>query len=199
MRVALTFDVEHPSRTNHDPRGSDSIRAALQPAKVKATFFIQGRWATAYPDEARRIAADGHLIGHHSHFHAPMTLLNDDGIAADIREAAECIETITHRDPRPWFRCPFGEGHDDQRVIRALSESGYVNVHWDVDSDDWKGNDTAAGMAARVLGDVAKRGDGAVVLFHSWPAATPQAVSSIIDELSNQGAAFVTVDEVIKA
>jgi peptidoglycan/xylan/chitin deacetylase (PgdA/CDA1 family) len=197
-RLALTFDVEHPDRAHHDPEGSDAIVAVLERAGIRATFFIQGRWATAHPDQARRIATAGHLVGHHSHFHAPMSLLHDDGIHADVREAAECIADATGRHPRPWFRCPFGDGHDDPRVLQVLSEAGYVNVHWDVDSYDWKEAETASGMAARALGGIEERGDGAVVLFHSWPAVTPRALSSIIRELTSQGATFVTVDEIMQ-
>ncbi len=45
---------------------------------------MQGRWATANPALARRIADDGHLIGNHSQSHAPMDMLTDAGIAGSM-------------------------------------------------------------------------------------------------------------------
>ena len=56
-RVALTFDTEHWSH----PSGADvqeRILDVLAGAGVRATFFVQGRWATAYPECARRIAEE---------------------------------------------------------------------------------------------------------------------------------------------
>ena len=38
----------------------------LSRAGVRGTFFVQGRWARSHPDQARQIAASGHLIGNHS-------------------------------------------------------------------------------------------------------------------------------------
>ncbi len=37
--------------------------------------------------------------------------------AADVRAAERAIIATTGIDPRPWFRCPFGAGSDDPRVL----------------------------------------------------------------------------------
>ncbi|MFZ9703020.1 MAG: polysaccharide deacetylase family protein, partial [Candidatus Limnocylindrus sp.] len=68
MRVALTFDAEHPDRPHHLVGSEDRLRETLGTLEVRGTFFVQGRWAEAFPDQARRIAEDGHLIGNHSHY-----------------------------------------------------------------------------------------------------------------------------------
>src|SRR6478752_622042 len=103
-RIALTFDTEHWSH----PSAADvqvRILDVLHGEDVRATFFVQGRWATAYPECARRIADTGHLVGNHSHHHAPMSLLTDAGIEQDLHEAEEAIRELAGVDPRPWFRC----------------------------------------------------------------------------------------------
>src|ERR671923_217086 len=41
MRVALTFDTEHPGRPT-TPGAEDRILAALADRRVRATFFLQG-------------------------------------------------------------------------------------------------------------------------------------------------------------
>jgi len=194
-RVALTFDAEHPDRPLCPPGNAEKILDALAETGTIATFFVQGRWARSQPDVARRIADDGHLVGHHSQFHAPMTLLSDDGLRADVVEGIQDIVDTTGRDPRPWFRCPFGAGHDDPRVFSLLSELGYRNVHWHVELDDWEPSRTGAELEDDAVDGTLARGDGAVVLLHTWPAPTSDALPGIIDRLGQAGARFVTLED----
>jgi peptidoglycan/xylan/chitin deacetylase (PgdA/CDA1 family) len=195
LRVALTFDAEHPDRPLCPPDNSERILDALAASGSVATFFVQGRWATSYPTLARRIAEDGHLVGHHSKFHARMPLLSDEGIRADVTEGAEEVLQTTGRDPRPWFRCPFGEGRDDPRVLGILTELGYRNIEWDVVLEDWEPWRTASDVERDAVEGVLAHGDGAVVLLHTWPAPTGEALPAIIARLSDEGVRFVTVEE----
>jgi peptidoglycan-N-acetylglucosamine deacetylase len=135
--VALTFDAEHPDRPGSRPGNIGTILDALEAEGVRATFFVQGRWADAHPNDAARIVGDGHLVGHHSHYHARMTLFSQEGLAADVRAGHEAIVKATDVDPVPWFRLPFGDGHDDPRVLGVLERLGYRNVHWNVALEDW--------------------------------------------------------------
>ncbi len=194
-RIALTFDTEHWSHPSA-PDVQERILDVLAEADVLATFFIQGRWATAYPGCARRIAAAGHLVGNHSHHHAPMTLLTDAGIARDVGQAEEAIRALAGVDPRPWFRCPFGYGHDDPRVLHALERAGYRNRHWDVEPDDWEPERTPADLERLVVDGAFAHGDGAVVVLHSWPPATIAALPAILRRLREGGARLVRLDEV---
>src|SRR4029078_5713398 len=114
--VALTFDAEHPDRPA-SAGTAEAIVTRLAERGGRATFFVQGRWAETYPGTVRRIAADGHLIGSHSHYHARMPLLPDAGIAEDLADAAAAITAASGVDPVPWFRCPFGTGAADPRVL----------------------------------------------------------------------------------
>jgi peptidoglycan/xylan/chitin deacetylase (PgdA/CDA1 family) len=194
-RVALTFDTEHWSHPS-TPDVQERILDVLEGAGVRATFFLQGRWATAYPACARRIAGCGHLVGNHSHHHAPMDLLTDAGIERDVRKAEAAIRELAGVDPRPWFRCPFGYGHDDPRVLAALDRAGYRNHHWDVEPDDWRPERTSAEVERSVIDGALAHGDGAVVLLHSWPPATIAALPAILTGLRGGGAALVRLDEV---
>lgn len=194
-RVALTFDAEHPDRSTWSPANAGRILDELAAAGVRCTFFVQSRWAEAEPVVARRISAEGHLIGNHSAYHARMTLLSDDGVRADVAHAERTIATITGADTRPWFRCPFGDGHDDARLLSLLDGMGYRNVHWNVEPADWEPSRTVTGIAQDTIAGAIEHGDGAVVLLHTWPDATPGAIESIVDGLSRAGATLVTVDE----
>jgi peptidoglycan-N-acetylglucosamine deacetylase len=200
LRVALTFDAEHPSRIGSRPGTVETILDVLARERVSATFFVQGRWASAHPATAARIPAEGHLVGSHSHYHAPMPLLSEEGFGIDVRRAEERIAEATGVDPRPWFRCPFGDGADRPAVLDRLRALGYRNVHWDVSSGDWEAGPGGPEPVERaVLSGVGSAGDGAVVLFHTWPAATAAALPGIVRALRAEGASFVTVAEVDRA
>ena len=194
-RVALTFDAEHPDRPGATPGTAERILDELGRAEVRATFFVQSRWARAEPGLARRIADDGHLVGNHSTYHARMTLLSDEGIRADVGEAAEALAEIAGVETRPWFRCPFGDGHDDSRVAGVLKELGYRNVHWDVETEDWEPGTSADDIARTALEGYDVRGDGAVVLLHTWPEHTADALPDMLDAFERAGTSFVTIDE----
>jgi len=194
-RVALTFDAEHPDRPLGPPGNAERILDALGAAGVRATFFVQGRWATSNPATARRIAHDGHLVGHHSKYHARLTLLSDQGLRTDLREGEEEIRTATGTDPRPWFRCPFGDGRDDPRVLAALGELGYTNVHWHVDVADWEPGRTAEDIERDAVEKALAHGDGAVLLLHTWSGPTGEAIVGILEGLARASTRFVGVDQ----
>ena len=192
FRVALTFDAEHPDRPSR-PGVAESILATLENGAIRATFFVQGRWAEAYPDTARRIGRAGHLVGNHSHYHARMPLLSTAGFETDVRAAEAVIGDVMGVDPRPWFRCPFGAGDDDPRIIAALTGLGYRQVGWDVVPADWE--QPADAVETSVVEGAIAGGDGSVVLLHTWPASTGSALPAIIQRLTEAGARFVGVDE----
>jgi peptidoglycan/xylan/chitin deacetylase (PgdA/CDA1 family) len=195
FRVALTFDAEHPDRPWCPPGNAERVLDQLRDHDVRASIFVQGRWALAYPDVARRIGEEGHLVGHHSHFHARMPLLLERGVAPDVEEGAEAITSTTGADPRPWFRCPFGDGHDDAELLAQLEGLGYRNVHWHVELDDWEPWRTGEAIARDAIDGATVVGDGAVILLHTWPGGTGDAIAPMIAGLRDAGATFVTVDE----
>jgi len=198
FRVALTFDAEHPDRPSA-PGVQERLLDELSRAHARATFFVQGRWAEAYPETARRIPEEGHLVGSHSHYHVRMPLLNARGLRSDISAAQDAIIDATGVDPRPWFRCPFGAGAGDQRVQRFVREVGYRHVGWHVAGIDWPVERSGADVEEAVVRGALAHGDGAVVLLHSWPDRTEQALPGIIARLRDAGAELVRIDELPSA
>jgi len=168
----------------------------LDEMQVRATFFLQGRWVEAYPDTARRIVDAGHLVGNHSFYHARLSLLSDEGLRVDVAEAERAIREATGVDPRPWFRCPFGDGSDDERVLSALASAGYRNAHWGVEPQEWRPERTASLVIGLAVDGAVAAGDGAVVLFHAWPEPVVEALPAVVAGLRDRGVTFVTVDEV---
>jgi peptidoglycan-N-acetylglucosamine deacetylase len=191
--VALTFDAEHPDRSWCPPGAAERILDVLAFAGIPATFFVQGRWAEAYPATARRIADEGHLVGNHSHHHARSPLFSDRGLREDVDAARDAIVQTTGRDPRPWFRCPFGDGADDPRVLAVIAAAGYRHVGWHVEVEDWEPARTPEAIAADAVAGIRQHGDGAVLLLHTWPGGTVEALPLVLKDL-HEGTRFVTVD-----
>jgi len=192
-RVALTIDTEYGDGPGR-PDNAERLLDVMGREGVMASFFLQGRWTAAHPGVAAAIAGAGHLVGNHSNWHVRMPLLTDDGLIEDVRTAEGAIAAATGADPRPFFRCPYGAGHDDPRVLDGLRRLGYRHVHWHIDGRDWRADQTADGIVARVLDGARRQGDGAIVLVHSWPDATTEALPRVIDGLRADGAELVRLD-----
>lgn len=193
FRVALTFDAEHPDRPSR-PGVQERLLEALDALAVPATFFVQGRWAEAFPGTARRISEAGHLVGNHSHYHARMPHLSDDGLRFDLETAHEIVGSATGIDPRPWFRCPFGAGADDPRVLRAVEAAGYRHVGWTVEAFDWEPDRPVEDLERRIVEGVLARPVDAIALLHTWPFRTELALPGIVARLRDAGAKLVRVD-----
>ena len=194
LRVALTFDAEHPDRPHHGEHAG-WVLDELARLRVRATVFLQGRWVEANPRLARRVAEEGHLVGNHTFYHARMPLLTDAGFDEDVREAERVIRDVTGVDPRPWLRFPFGAGADQAALVDRLATLGYRHVGWDVELYEWAEGASAHALAEAAVDTVTRVGDGAIVLLHTWPDPVAPVVGEIVDRLREEGATFVGVDE----
>lgn len=192
--MALTFDAEHPDRPS-DGRAAEALISELRRLAVAATFFVQGRWAEAYPELAGSLLADGHLIGSHSFYHARMPLFDRRGFRTDVRAAERAIIRFVGVDPRPWFRMPFDSGSEQRKLVTRLGELGYRHVGWHVSGLDWHRRSTGRGVEEAVVTGSIARGDRTIVLLHTWPDATPAALPGIVSRLRAAGADLVRVDE----
>ena len=162
---------------------------------VRATFFVQGRWAEAYPAVARELASGGHLIGNHSHYNARMPLLSASGLDADVQAAEAVIRDAVGVDPRPWFRLPFGAGADDSVILGRLASLGYRHVGWTIVPEDWEPDRTPTMIETHVVEAALAASQPSIVLLHGWPAATWRAIGGIVARLRDGGARLVRVDD----
>jgi peptidoglycan/xylan/chitin deacetylase (PgdA/CDA1 family) len=82
---------------------------------------------------------------------------------------------------------------DDPEVLRRLKGMGYVHVGWDVDPRDWHEDSDTEAVARRVLEGISGR-DDSIVLLHSWPDSTGEALPRILDGLAEAGAELVDIE-----
>jgi peptidoglycan/xylan/chitin deacetylase (PgdA/CDA1 family) len=165
--VVLTFD-DGPS-----PSATTRVLEALAHECVHATFFLIGRNSAANPELVKRIAADGHSVGHHTWSHAnlmriaPETAVEeiDRGIAADelaLHGVASSVPTT------PFFRCPYFES--TPAVLDLLQARGIVVFGADLWASDW--NPMTPRQELKLMTERLEAAGKGIILFHDSKAQT---------------------------
>ena len=185
-KIALTFDA-----------GSDTVGIGildvLKKHKVKATFFLTGKWVVRYPSLAKRIADEGHDIGNHSYSHSDAVKTTTSAFKKDIIKAEEAIKAVTGRTPQPYFRFPFGSYNT--AALKSAGEAGYrYSIQWSLDTIDWQQPATEVIISRIKTG--ASNGD--IILMHIGGINTPAAVDNVIPWLKSQGYQLVPLSELLK-
>lgn len=182
--AALTFD------DGPDPTWTPVVLDILKEKGVKATFFVLGGRAQAYPDLVRRAAAEGHSIQNHSWNHpAGFEALPFEVVLDEMRGTSDELEALTGARPR-FFRPP--GGGVSAEVEAASGQLGMKLAMWNVDPQDWAGT-SAEGIYTRVTQGL---GGGDMILLHDGGGdrgQTTAALPGIIDDLKSKGFSFVTL------
>jgi peptidoglycan/xylan/chitin deacetylase (PgdA/CDA1 family) len=195
MKVALTIDAEHPDMPVSDPLGNaHSLLDVLGDAGVRTTFFVQSKWAAAHAELPTRVVQEGHLIASHSHSHCVFPHLTAPGVLYELEESRRILERFAPTANR--FRFPRGQGAGDETLEQLLAQAGYRHIAWHCGGNDWQPGTTAAEVANPIVNYVRSyRQDVTVVLVHSWPDPTPEAVSQVLTQLRDE-VEWVTLDEI---
>jgi peptidoglycan/xylan/chitin deacetylase (PgdA/CDA1 family) len=103
--VVLTFD-DGPW-----PPTTPKVLAALRKQCVLATFFMIGKPASEHPGIVRRVAAEGHSIGHHTWSHFDLQEMPQSNAFKEIDEGIAAVELALHgvattTPTTPFFRYP---------------------------------------------------------------------------------------------
>ncbi|MET0968979.1 MAG: polysaccharide deacetylase family protein [Tardiphaga sp.] len=166
--VVLTFD-DGP----HAPT-TTKILAALAQECVRATFFLIGQQSTgANAALIRRMAAEGHTIGHHTWAHADLKKIPqaaaieqiDRGISADelaLNGKATNVPTT------PFFRFPYFESTPE--LLDLLQSRNIAVFGADFWASDWN-KMTPQQELELITGRVEANGRG-IILFHDTKAQT---------------------------
>jgi peptidoglycan/xylan/chitin deacetylase (PgdA/CDA1 family) len=165
--VVLTFD-DGPW-----PPTTPRVLKALANECVRATFFLIGKPASEHPDLVRRIAAEGHTIGHHTWLHRSLLQIPpgetteeiDRGIAAD-EMALHGVATTT--PSTPFFRFPGFEM--TPATLDLLQSRGIVVFGADLWASDW--NPMTPKQELKLITDRLKVARKGIILFHDPKAQT---------------------------
>jgi cellulose synthase/poly-beta-1,6-N-acetylglucosamine synthase-like glycosyltransferase/peptidoglycan/xylan/chitin deacetylase (PgdA/CDA1 family) len=134
-RLALTFD------DGPDPKYSAPILDILHREGAQSTFFVTGANVIKYPDIARRMVKEGHVIANHSFSHPHFEYINEFRSFQEINQTNRAIRTVTGSDT-PFFRPPYigstnQEFRNNVKSILEGQRQGYVMTSYQFDPQDW--------------------------------------------------------------
>ena len=185
--VVITFD-DGPL-----PPYTNAILDTLASQCVKATYFLVGQMANAYPSIVRRIYNDGHTVGTHSQDH-PLVFQRlslkrvedevDRGIASVDRAIGDSQAVA------PFFRIP-GLGRS-KTVDDFLLSQPLVTWSADVVADDWFRHIKPETIVERAMRRLEANGRG-ILLLHDIHPATATALPTLLKELKARGFHVVQV------
>jgi len=186
-QVVLTFD-DGPL-----PPYSNEILDILASQCVKATYFMVGEMARAYPAVVRRVYMEGHTIGTHSEDHPlrfgqlPVEKIRheiDWGIS-DVGAALGGARFLA-----PFFRIP-GLARSD--VLESeLAARGLIVFSSDTDADDWHRHIKPNQIIALAMRRLETLGKG-ILLLHDIHPATAAALPELLQQLKDNGFGIVQV------
>jgi|SRR5271165_5173520 len=184
--VVLTFD-DGPL-----PKNSNQVLQVLADNCAKATFFLIGEQARAFPDGVRKLVAAGHTIGTHSQTH-PLTFekMPMDKVQKQIDDGIASV-TSALTDPSalaPFFRVP--------GLLRGPNVEQYVGSKgieiWSADflADDWR-HISSAKVYELAIKRLEEKHKG-ILLLHDIQARTAAALPKILHEMKVRGYHIVQV------
>jgi peptidoglycan/xylan/chitin deacetylase (PgdA/CDA1 family) len=198
--VALTFD-DGPN----EPYTSQ-ILDILKENGINATFFVIGRNVELYPEVARRILAEGSILGNHSYSHNANHAITGYG-SRDLARAEKAIYAITGVDPY-LYRPPHGKKTPWE--LESIKDDHMIEVTWSATANDqhkvaFFGKPTVAQYAKEIVHNTHP---GGIILLHdgfgtihntvkSNKSFTVEALPLIIQQLKAEGYSFVTVPELL--
>jgi peptidoglycan/xylan/chitin deacetylase (PgdA/CDA1 family) len=165
--VVLTFD-DGPF-----PRTTTPILEALARECVRATFFLIGRSAAANPELVKRIAAEGHTVGHHTWSHPNLMRIPHAAAVEDIDRGIAADEMALHGSAgsvptTPFFRCPYFESTPE--LLDLLQSRGLVVFGTDLWASDW--DQMTPQQELKLITDRLRAAGKGIILFHDSKART---------------------------
>lgn len=180
-KIALTFDDgPHPYYT-------EQLLDGLKERGVKVTFFVLGKHAEQYPELVERMSEEGHLVGNHTYSHMQLNQKNTEAFKEELIKTSELLEELTGQEVQ-YVRPPYGTWNK-----KFEEELNMFPVLWNIDPLDW----SSSNVSSIVRKVTAKARENSIILMHDEYKTTVTAAFQIIDELSEEGYEFVTVEELL--
>jgi peptidoglycan/xylan/chitin deacetylase (PgdA/CDA1 family) len=169
------------------------ILDTLESQCVKATYFMVGEMAHAYPAIARRIYNAGMTIGTHSQHHPfAFQRLSMARVESEVDGGIASVDAALG-DPKavaPFFRIP-GFGRTNA-IDSFLAEKKLITWSADVDTDDWWRGSTPKAVVQRAMRRLNAKGRG-IILMHDIHPATVMALPELLKQLKANGYHVVQV------
>lgn len=165
------------------------ILATLEKHRVKASFFLEGRWVQKNPELAKMIVEAGHEVGNHSYTHPDMSKISSSKIHEEIVKTNDVIEATTGKQVT-WLAPP--SGYFSNEVVKVAASLNLGTIIWSVDTIDWQ-KPTPDVLIQRVLSKVH---NGALILMHPTESTT-KSLDRLITEIEKKGLKIDTVSDML--
>ena len=130
-KIALTFDDgPHPYYT-------EQLLDGLQERGAKASFFVLGKQAQAYPELIKRMQDEGHLVGNHTYNHIQLGQGNREEFKEELIKTSEVLTELTGEETQ-YVRPPYGSWDKSFETELMM-----FPVLWTVDPMDWCSDDVS--------------------------------------------------------
>src|ERR1700710_1247948 len=165
--VVLTFD-DGPW-----PPTTPRVLAPRAKECARATFFLIGKPASEHPELVRRIAAEGHTIGHHTWLHRSLMQIKPGETTEEIDRGISAVEMALHgvatsTPSTPFFRFPGFE--TTPATLDQLQSRGIMVFGADLWASDW--NPMTPKQELKLLTDRLKVARKGIILLHDPRAQT---------------------------
>lgn len=178
--VMMTYD---------DNAKYEQVRAILDAFNkydMKASFFFIGEKISLSAKAVRAVVEEGHLLGCHSYEHINLLNLNDDQVHRQFKRCFEAAQEVVPGYRLRFIRFPFGEGNNNQRLLKIAASWGLQHVYWTMGS---------GGLDKHTHDNVMRNAsNGAIFLSHMFRRYDIEQAEDIIVSLLDRGYTLETVE-----
>jgi peptidoglycan/xylan/chitin deacetylase (PgdA/CDA1 family) len=178
-QVALTFD------DGPNPDATPQILDVLRRENVKATFFVVGTMAAAYPKLITREVAEGMSIGDHTWTHPHLAGRDATFVRNQLVETRNTLKPLGA--DVTVFRPPYGSY--TATTVQIAQSLGMRTVIWTIDPADYR-KPAPTVIVRRVMNQLKP---GAIILMHDGGgdrSRTVAALKMLIQQIRKRGYGF---------
>lgn len=191
--ICLTFD--------DGPNGEATLKTleVLKKYDIKAAFFVLGKNVERYPEIAKRITEEGHIIGSHSYDHNNfLALCSKKTIKNDLQKANEVIKAATGLTPQ-YLRPPNAilskklSEVSNELKLEIIGANVFINDSFITDANT---------IVDKCIKEIERKGGGIIVLHDGFgiyesPSrkVIPEALDRLIPLLKENGYAIITLTQ----
>jgi|GEM_PF-1426703 len=182
----LTFDE------GHENENTPKILDILREFNVPATFFVPKYFIDAYPDQVKRMVAEGHIVGNHSTHHLPVTRIHDkETFASELSGVADAYKSLIGQDMPKFFRPPMWKYSKES--LQMTKNLGYKTIFWSFAFKDWLENQFPESYVIDKI--ITGAHPGAIMLLHAVSDTDTKVLATVIKNLKLEGYEFKSLND----
>ncbi|MDR0404442.1 MAG: polysaccharide deacetylase family protein [Oscillospiraceae bacterium] len=186
----LTFDAGYEN--GHTPRILDTLKKY----NVKVTFFVVGTYLKSNADLARRMVAEGHIVGNHTFHHPDMSKISSmETFEKEMRPVEEIYKKEVGEEMKKFYRPPRGKFSENN--LKCAKKLGYNTIFWSLAYVDWiRDKQPSKEEAFKKL--IPKIHPGAIILLHNTSQTNAEILGELIEKWKEMGYNFSTLERLCK-